>query len=407
MATTAEESEEALLQLVPSWSLDKWAALLGSSNPKTLAEGGRLLNAWAEGMSSFRVRPLEESEEVKERKAAAAKMISKIAAYEKGAVLQSLWKNFLLGLREPVDVPQEGTSPLNPLMLSAGAGSCLASLASSRLVAKKILAISGDAQTLVRAYTKVLEAFRTLPILALFMQMDPGMAASLAALAFRGLSQFGRASTEVRGVIRQHAEIFSLLRFFLSPAYRAEAKAKNPQFDEFEVMFEATFFLHSMAHSKDMHTWLLDQGVIRVIADMVRTHEGPFTWQPIVLVNLCLSALLQSEAFAALAYQRGALSTLKPVLQPKFEAHTPGVWEQIEALLVGAEGLNAEERARRSRLRAQTMRETPKMCAWKDCSAMEVTPQVTLSRCSKCKLVYYCGREHQKLDYKEHKTVCN
>jgi hypothetical protein len=202
MATIAEESEEALLQLVPSWSVDQWAALLGSPNPKNLTEGGRLLNAWAEGMSSFRLRPLEESEEVKERKAAAAKMISKIAAYEKGAVLRSLWKIFLLGSRETVDIPQEGTSPLNPLMLSAGACSCLVSLASSKLVAKKILDISGDAHTLVRAYAKVLEAFRTLPIFTMFMQMDPSMAAPLAALAFRGLSQFGRASSEVRGVIR-------------------------------------------------------------------------------------------------------------------------------------------------------------------------------------------------------------
>lgn len=46
-----------------------------------------------------------------------------------------------------------------------------------------------------------------------------------------------------------------------------------------------------------------------------------------------------------------------------------------------------------------------KCCALASCS-LEETGEKTLSRCSRCKGVYYCCREHQRRDWRRHKLSC-
>jgi hypothetical protein len=41
----------------------------------------------------------------------------------------------------------------------------------------------------------------------------------------------------------------------------------------------------------------------------------------------------------------------------------------------------------------------------KECAVCGTT-EGKLQRCGDCKNVYYCGREHQREDYKSHKLVC-
>lgn len=45
-----------------------------------------------------------------------------------------------------------------------------------------------------------------------------------------------------------------------------------------------------------------------------------------------------------------------------------------------------------------------KVCAW--CHKSEATLQTKLRKCSDCQDVYYCSAEHQKLDWKNHKSIC-
>jgi hypothetical protein len=51
--------------------------------------------------------------------------------------------------------------------------------------------------------------------------------------------------------------------------------------------------------------------------------------------------------------------------------------------------------------RAGKLRSAVEILPCKVCGELEKT-----KRCGRCKVVAYCGKEHQKADWKEHKKVC-
>ena len=51
------------------------------------------------------------------------------------------------------------------------------------------------------------------------------------------------------------------------------------------------------------------------------------------------------------------------------------------------------------------VRRQAKYCEYPECTNNNIDKKELL-QCSRCQVVYYCGTEHQKLHWKEHKKIC-
>ncbi|GAQ79861.1 hypothetical protein KFL_000400040 [Klebsormidium nitens] len=385
------------------------ASLLQSKDYPTLAQvvqqltflaAGNLRKGQApEDVIPSQARRVQPEEERDDSRTAASYLLSEIAALNGGAVIKQLLKQFL-----EVDEREIVRGAVNGDSLAFQSGMALGPLSSHKPVARLILQHC-NVEKLVDRFVVCLEQSCKPGI------EGPGTYLPLVLIAFPALAHMVRASRELRAEMRKHDEIFKALHEVLSERILKTQRPDNQN----ALRGRLSEFLNNVATCKDLETWLIGQGYVEAIARIFATSQGrPFDLatqivgdQATMRCFMGFTQMLENQEVCRLVRERRGIEILTPV-SGTIRGIGPGIWETMQAQIrgFGARQYTPEER-KETRKVANHDLSTPKVCAYPGCGAKE-DPflKITLMVCGRCHMAYYCGKEHQRLHWKEHKKVC-